>query len=70
MRRRRFRLRVTGRCEPMPDRFNVLARYNAEQYRGIAHTPEYAEKMAELQAEFNEWSAWCRRREEVPDAPA
>lgn len=59
-----FRSRDTGRREPMPWRFDPLATYNAERARGIIHTPLYAEQMAALQAEFNEW-ARARREQEV-----
>ena len=38
----------------MPEKFNALARYNGERARGIAHTPGWDAKMAELQQEFNE----------------
>lgn len=34
-------------------RFDVLATYNAERARGIVHTPEWADEMAELQREFD-----------------
>ncbi len=40
---------------PMPDRFEVLARYNTEVAHGIVHTPEWDEQMAVLQAEFYRW---------------
>ena len=39
----------------MPGEFEVLARYNAERARGIVHTPEWDERMASLQAKFDEW---------------
>jgi len=32
---------------------DTLARYNAEVYRGILHTPEWVAKMAVLQARFD-----------------
>lgn len=35
------------------DEVQTLARYNAERFRGIMHTPEWREKMAALQATFN-----------------
>ncbi len=41
----------------MPAKFDRLSTYNAETFRGLVHTPEYDAKMAELQREFNEWSA-------------
>lgn len=31
-----------------------LATFNSERSRGLMHTPEYAERMAELQRRFNE----------------
>jgi hypothetical protein len=40
---------------PIPDRFQVLATYNAECARGIVHTAEWDDRMAELQAEFDQW---------------
>jgi len=39
----------------MPGRFAPLAQFNAEAARGIAHTREYIEAMAALQAEFDQW---------------
>jgi hypothetical protein len=42
--------------QPMPSRFNVLARYNAEHARGVVHTPEWAAKMAGLQREYWQWT--------------
>jgi len=41
----------------MPAKFEALAVYNSEVYRGIPHTPEYDAEMAELQAEYDEWLA-------------
>ncbi|NED97941.1 hypothetical protein G1H11_21820 [Phytoactinopolyspora alkaliphila] len=46
-------LALTGR--EMPEKFEVLARYNAERARGMSHTPEMDEAMRKLQAEFDEW---------------
>lgn len=40
---------------PMPSRFEVLAVYNAERARGIVHTAEWDDRMAALQAEFDQW---------------
>jgi hypothetical protein len=37
----------------MDPKFEPLSRYNGEVARGIAHTPEWSARMAELQAEFN-----------------
>jgi hypothetical protein len=39
----------------MPDRYEALARYNAERDRGLMHTPQWDAKMAELQSEFEQW---------------
>lgn len=33
---------------------NQLSQYNAERHRGIMHTDEYSERMAELQRRFDE----------------
>jgi hypothetical protein len=43
------------RAEPMPSRFDKLATYNSEVGRGLVHTPEWREQMAELQREFHVW---------------
>lgn len=48
------------RREPMPPKFGVLARYNTERAYGIMHVPEYDERMARLQAEFDEWQRQSR----------
>jgi hypothetical protein len=37
-----------------PSEVEVLARYNAERARGILHTFEWQERMAELQRRFDE----------------
>lgn len=52
-----MRIRTTYRnwCEPSPERFSELADYNARAWKGVVHAPEYAERMAALQAEFDEW---------------
>jgi hypothetical protein len=34
--------------------FAALAEFNAEKYRGLVHTPEYTEKMKEVQKRFDE----------------
>lgn len=34
--------------------FDVLARYNAEVWRGIQHTPEWRQRMVELQRLFDQ----------------
>lgn len=44
----------------MPGKFDVLARYNSERAHGIAHTPEWDERMAALQTEYREWRAQVR----------
>lgn len=41
----------------MPDKFHELARYNTEKSHGLAHRPEHAARMAELQREFNAYLA-------------
>ena len=41
----------------MPQRFEVLAQYNTEVHRGVAHTPEWDSQMRYLQADFNDWLA-------------
>lgn len=46
----------------MPPRFEELAIFNAEVWRGIAHTPEKQARMRELQEDFNQW-----QREAHPD---
>ncbi len=48
------------RLEPMPDRFNILATYNAERSRGIKHTKEWQQRMAELQRHFDSWAKLAR----------
>jgi hypothetical protein len=45
----------------MPSRFNKLAVYNAEVARGLVHTPEWQEQMAELQREFYAWQVEAAR---------
>ena len=43
-----------GRFGGLPEfDFNTLARYNAEVAHGIVHTPEWDERMAALQSQFN-----------------
>ena len=41
--------------QPMPEKFQRLADYNAEVCRGIVHTFEWKTRMAELQEEFYDW---------------
>ena len=43
------------RMESMPERFDVLANYNAERGRGIMHTAEWDAKMADLQRKYDDW---------------
>lgn len=50
-------LRRRKRGEPMPHKFERLARYNAEVSRGLVHTDRWQREMADLQAEFNEWAS-------------
>ena len=38
------------------EKFHALARYNSEVARGIVHTPEWDERMRDLQSEWN--AAW------------
>ena len=38
----------------MTEATEMLAQYNAERARGIVHTPEWTERMAVLQARFDE----------------
>jgi hypothetical protein len=40
----------------MPDRYEALARYNAERDRGLMHTPQWDARMAELQSDFEQWA--------------
>jgi hypothetical protein len=40
---------------PMPEEFEALSIYNEERSRGVAHTPEYDAKMADLQERFKQW---------------
>jgi hypothetical protein len=47
--------RRNGRCEASDQKFKELADYNTRVSKGIVHTPEYDARMAELQAEFDEW---------------
>jgi hypothetical protein len=42
-------------AERMPDKFHALATYNSEVARGIVHTAEWDDRMAALQAEFDQW---------------
>jgi len=35
------------------ERFNSLATYNSEVARGIVHTPEWIQKMADMQSDYN-----------------
>ena len=51
----RWRILNRRHRNAMPEKFWELADYNAERGRGIAHTPEWDERMAALQAEFDQW---------------
>ncbi len=51
-------------AEAMPGPFHALARYNGERARGLVHTPEWDERMAALQAEFDEWASNVRLPDE------
>jgi hypothetical protein len=44
------------RWDPMPAVFHSLSTYNSELARGLLHTPEWKEKMAELQRDFDAWT--------------
>lgn len=48
--------------EPMPERFKVLADYNAEVARGLVHTEDWCHYMACLQREFDDWLKKKRER--------
>lgn len=52
---------VNRRGEPMPARFEELARYNAA--RGVVYTDEYRAEMARLQADFDQWNRASQRRD-------
>lgn len=41
----------------MPDKFHELATYNLHVSQGVEHTAAMKQRMAALQAEFDEWSA-------------
>ncbi|MGE5829739.1 MAG: hypothetical protein ACM30G_15465 [Micromonosporaceae bacterium] len=45
-----------GSAELVVRDFHHLAVYNAEVARGLIHTPEWDERMAVAQAEFDRWS--------------
>lgn len=53
------------RSEPMPARFYRLELYNEERNRGIVHTPEYRQRMEELQRDFDAWMVEDLRRQGV-----
>lgn len=40
----------------MPIVFDELAAYNTRCADGVVHTVRYRERMAQMQADFNEWS--------------
>jgi hypothetical protein len=58
---------VKPKCEPMPSRFEALAAYNTEVSRGLAHTPEYQERMRLLQTDFDVWRREAHDGREHPD---
>ena len=64
-----FRFRARYRCEPMPQRFNELADYNARTYKGILHDPATVQLMAVLQAEFDQWWREANAREGIITVP-
>lgn len=41
--------------EPMPEKYEELARYNAMAWKGFIFHPMYDERMRYLQAEFDLW---------------
>lgn len=43
------------RVRKVPKQFRPLERYDAERKRGLAHTPEYDQRMASLKEEFRRW---------------
>ncbi len=50
-----------GQCasrspKSMPIVFDELAAYNTRCADGVVHTVRYRERMAQMQADFNEWS--------------
>lgn len=45
---------IRNRDDRWRPEFEVLARYNAEVARGIQHTPEWCERMSELQHQFDQ----------------
>jgi hypothetical protein len=53
---------ITKKANPWHD----LAVYNAEVHRGIVHTPEYDERMAEEQRRFDELGFWPDERGRWP----
>ncbi len=47
-------IHIVSKLPKWNSEFDKLANYNSEVVRGLAHTPEWKEKMKELQKEFNE----------------
>jgi hypothetical protein len=43
------------RVRKLPKRFKPLKAYDAECRRGLAHTPEYDERMRLLKEDFQRW---------------
>lgn len=60
-----FRLRTRYRCEPMPERFNELADYNGRRSHGLVHDPATVQRMAVLQAQFDQWRREANVREGI-----
>jgi hypothetical protein len=42
--------------DPMPRKFDDLARYNSEVMRGLVHAEGWTKYMEQLQAQFVQWS--------------
>lgn len=61
--------RRSRRCEPMPTQFNELAYYNTRKHNGVVHDSAYAERMALLQAEFDQWRREANAREGIITVP-
>lgn len=44
----------TDDWEGQRKRFDLLARFNSERSRGLVHTPEWCDRMAKIQEEFDQ----------------
>jgi hypothetical protein len=44
-----------GRVRKLPKQFKPLEVYDAERARGLVHTPEYDQRMANLKDQFQRW---------------